>query len=262
MLRGFYTAASGMLAEQQRQDMLAHNLANAQTPGYKADQSATRAFPTMLLHAISGNERPAPIGELSTGVYMQEQMPNFRQGDIKETGNSTDVSIVQTGGGDEQVLLFAVQTEGGIRYTRNGNLQVDSEGRLATTNGWIIQSTDGTPIQVDNETFTIDSEGVVTAEDGTNRGTIEIVVEMDPMAFRKEGDGLYSFEGEAPETAHGNAETPFILRQNALEQSNVNPAQTMNDMLSAYRLFEANQKVIQAYDQSMDKVANEVGRLT
>src|SRR5690554_8122228 len=99
MLRGLYTAGSGMIAQQRRQEMLTNNLANANTPGYKADQASLRSFPNQLIKALGtdhmqkyGTNR---VGELSTGVYMQERTPNFRQGDINETRNNTDIAILQ-----------------------------------------------------------------------------------------------------------------------------------------------------------------------
>src|SRR3954449_1922827 len=102
MLRGFYTAASGMLTQQRKTEMLANNMANVNTPGFKADQSAVRAFPEMLLQRMEpGSGMAAPvsrtIGSLNTGVYMQEAMPKFRQGDLKETELNTDIAILDVG---------------------------------------------------------------------------------------------------------------------------------------------------------------------
>lgn len=114
MLRGLYGAAAGMLVQQQRQEMLTNNLANATTPGYKADQSAIRSFPTMLIAAMNTSQSPQRtpvIGELSTGVYLQEHLPNFRQGDLQETANSTDIALLQgtlpeTAAGTTGALFF------------------------------------------------------------------------------------------------------------------------------------------------------------
>ncbi|ALA53188.1 flagellar hook-basal body protein [Shouchella clausii] len=265
MLKGLYTATSGMLAAQYHQDMLANNLANAQTPGYKAEQSVSRAFPTFLMEAQSvskaGTVQKQGLGSLATAVYLQEQQTNARQGDIQETGNTTDLALLQTGLEENNAVFFAVMTENGIRYTRNGDLQVDSQGRLATAGGHLLQSTEGGPIQVDSEAFSVDESGAVVVA-GENRGTIEIVLADDTNELEREGDGLYMLEnGELP-SAHGNPDIDFSIRQAAIERSNVDTAASMNAMLSAYRLFEANQKVVQAYDQSMDKAVNEVGRLT
>ena len=99
MLRGFYTAASGMLTQQRKTEMLANNMANVNTPGFKSDQSAIRAFPEMLLQRMEpGRGVSAPvsrtIGSLNTGVYMQEAILEFRQGDLKETELNTDIALL------------------------------------------------------------------------------------------------------------------------------------------------------------------------
>ena len=133
MLQGFYTAASGMLAQQRRIEMLTNNIANANTPGYKADQAALRAFPELLLSRLEEITTPTKetrsfsagsvVGPINTGVYMQEHIPNFRQGDIKETGQPTDMALINgTLPANAGTLFFVVENENGdIRYTRHGN---------------------------------------------------------------------------------------------------------------------------------------------
>ena len=111
MLRGFYTAASGMLAQQRHQEALANNIANMNTPGYKADQATIRSFPEMLIHAqgskklSTGRNVKIPtnqmVGTINTGVYVQEYVPNITQGGLRETGMETDFALVQTDVPDE-----------------------------------------------------------------------------------------------------------------------------------------------------------------
>ncbi|KPC97657.1 Flagellar basal-body rod protein FlgG [Geobacillus sp. BCO2] len=149
MLRGLYTAASGMLAQERRVDWLTNNLANAETPGYKADAGAMRAFPELLMSRLedqpipTASRRAVPmqtvIGPLVTGVYMQELIPNFRQGDVTETGLATDMAIVDgqvpvdRASGQRGALFFAVETgEGEVRYTRNGHFTISPDGYLTT----------------------------------------------------------------------------------------------------------------------------------
>ncbi|ERN51898.1 flagellar hook-basal body protein [Alkalihalophilus marmarensis] len=271
MLRGLYGAAAGMIAQQQRQEMLTNNLANANTPGYKADQASLRAFPNMLIKAMDtqgpkGAQAPI-IGELATGVYLQERMPNFRQGDINETGNSTDIALVQGvlpegEAGRPGALFYTIQSNDEILYSRNGNFTIDGAGFLTTTEGQYVLGTNGEPLQVGDENFTLDPNGTITSSDGAVIGQINLAYAEDPMLLVKEGDGLlrYTEEGELP-TAIGNAEINYQLQQGFIERSNVDASQTMTEMMSAYRSFEANQRILQAYDQSLDKAVNEVGRL-
>ena len=272
MLRGMYGAAAGMIAQQQRQEMLTNNLANANTPGYKADQASMRSFPNMLLKAMDTAGMPpfqAPyIGELTTGVYLHERMPNFRQGDLAETGNNTDIALLQgvlppTESGRPGALFYTVQADNGeVRYTRNGNFAVDGQGFLTTTEGHYLLGADGAPLQVDNEEFRVNEDGVLLTAEEAVIGQLNIVYADDPMLLVKEGNGLLRFEGEGElPTALGNDAITYQLQQGFIERSNVDASQTMTEMMSAYRSFEANQRVLQAYDQSMDKAVNEIGRL-
>lgn len=273
MLRGLWGAAAGMITQQQRQEMLTNNLANVNTPGYKADQAAIRAFPNMLIAAMNTGNVPkgvAPvIGELTTGVYLQERMPNFRQGDLVETQNNTDVALLQgvmptnEENGQPWALFYTVQNENGeVRYTRNGNFTVDGDGFLTTGDGFYVLGTDGNPLQVNSEWFNVDGDGMITDEAGAAIGQINVVVAEDPMQLVKEGNGLLRFEGDGElPTGVGNAAVNYQLQQGFIERSNVDAAQTMTEMMQAYRTFEANQQVLRAYDESLGKAVNEVGRI-
>jgi flagellar basal-body rod protein FlgF len=276
MFRGLYTATAGMISQQRRQEMLSNNLANVNTPGYKADQASLRAFPEMLLHQIGGtgsksNVLPrvsSPIGELSTGVYMQETLPNFIQGDLQETGNRMDLALLQgtipvdEETGESGVLFFLVANEQGeSRLTRNGRFTVDSAGNLVTNQGEFLLSIEGERIQVNSERFTVRDDGSIE-EDGLIVAQLDVALVDNPNSLVKEGNGLYRFDVEEDfESAVNNPDVTYQLQQGFIERSNVNTEETMVKMLNAYRGFEANQKVIQAYDRSMDKAVNEVGKI-
>lgn len=265
MLRGLYGAAAGMLTQQQRQEMLTNNMANANTPGYKADQSSIRSFPEMLLQArnvnsVTGNVNQ--IGSISTGTYLQEALPNFRQGSIAETGNGTDVALIdgvlpEGENGERGMLFFTVQADDGTaRYTRNGQFAVSDSGQLVTTEGYPVLNAAGETIQVEDEEFRINETGVVTSSAGANLGQLGIAYAENAAELVKEGNGLLRSEEELPANAFD-----YQIKQRFVEQSNVDANQTMTEMMSALRSFEANQKVLQAYDQSLDKAVNEVGRI-
>ncbi len=249
-------------AFDDRQDQLTNNLANSNTPGFKADQSVTRSFPTMLMQANNAYQSPnrQVVGELPTAVYLQEHLMNAQQGDIQQTGQATDLALVQGGATDGAAVFFAVETENGIRYTRNGNFQVDLNGNLVTASGGRVLGTDGNPLQVGNESFTIQPSGIVVV-DGEEIGSLEVVVADDVNDLIKEGNGYVRNDQTDMQSAYNVDTVTFSVQQYALENSNVDVTSTMNEMLQAYRLFEANQKVIQAYDQSLEKTVNEVGRI-
>ncbi|MFC4558051.1 flagellar hook-basal body protein [Virgibacillus kekensis] len=266
MLRGFYTAASGMIAQQKQLESLSNNIANANTPGYKADQPVMRAFPELLMQQMGGKELPVtrefnlpvqnPIGSLNTGAYVHETVPNYQQGDIRQTGNTTDLALVNGELPDETgSLFFTVQNEAGEeRFTRNGNFTVDGQGFLVTTQGYYVLDQAGNPVQTNGMEFNVTQDGVLQA----NGQNIPLGIAYTPNAndFTKEGNGLFS--GEAGAIPAG---ATFSVQQGVLERSNVDSLQSMTQMMESYRVFETNQRVLKAYDESMGKAVNEIGRL-
>lgn len=278
MFKGFYTATTGMIAQQRRTEMLSNNIANASTPGYKADQSTVRAFPNMLLSAIEKNGKAnlqngfnpmsvQQIGTLGTGVYMQETIPDYTQGQLIQTDLKSDVALVdeylpvrgdgsRTGG-----LYFRLQTDGQEAYTRNGNFTVDSQGSLVTSGGNYVLSTTGEPIRVTSDDYTITEDGRVL-ENNELIAQIDVAYVEDPDRLIKQDNGLYYTEdGNELTSAYDDNDIAFSMRQGYIEQSNVDAGSTMTEMMSAYRSFEANQKMLQAYDRSMDKAVNEIGKV-
>lgn len=266
MLRGFYSAASGMITQQRQQEALGNNIANMNTPGYKADQAVIRSFPEMLIQANTSKQIPttrslnipmqSQIGSLNTGVYVQEMLPNFSQGDIRETNISTDLALVQDVLPDETgALFFSVQNDAGeVRLTRNGNFTVDGQGFLVTNQGYYVLDQAENPIQTDGMDFTVNSEGVLQLPGGN--AALNIVYSQDADTLIKEGDNLFSGE-----TVAVPAGATYTIQQGFLEGSNVDAATTMTEMMNAYRMFETNQRVLKAYDESLGKAVSEIGRL-
>ncbi|SET25229.1 flagellar basal-body rod protein FlgG [Salinibacillus kushneri] len=274
MLRGFYTAASGMMSQQRRQDVLSNNMANALTPGYKADQTSMRAFPELLIERTDSKQLPVNhsvnipnnklIGSLNTGVYMQETIPDFGQGDLRETGMSTDLALRNGQMPDENGSLFyTVQNQdGGTSYTRNGNFTIDADGYLVTNSGHYVLDDNGNQIQVNHDQFNVTSNGDIQVDGATI--PLGIVYHQNPTEdFTKGENDLYNIDGDGaePVNARGIGGVTFEVRQGMLERSNVDTAQTMTDMMQTYRNFEANQQVLKAYDKSMDLAVNQIGRL-
>lgn len=256
MLRGLFTAASGMYASQRKTEMLTNNMANAQTPGYKADHSHVRAFPEMLIDRFNaGKSRSERVGTLHTGVYVQELIPRFIQGDSIQTDRSTDLALLDRTDG---TAFFSVEQNGQVKYTRNGRFTIDSAGTLTTESGLPVLDVNGNRIQVASEQFEVDESGWVT-ENGVQIARLGIVQSDNPENLSKEGDGLFGTENNAGLPLAENAD--FTVSQGFVEKSNVDITRSMTDMITAYRTFEANQKVVQAYDRSLDKAVNEVGRV-
>lgn len=277
MLKGFYTAASGMIAQQRRTEMLSNNLANANTPGYKADQSSLRSFPELLLSRMNYETIPVskklawnaltPIGKLQTGVYVQETNPLFSQGDLKQTDLKTDIALVNgnlpinQATGQPGSVFFTVQNGNGEpRYTRNGNFTIDGQGFLTTPSGYYVLDENNQRIQLQSDQFVVSDNGAVL-ENNRQVARLGVAYSNNPSGqLIKEGDGLFRANA-ALANAYNTNNVGFALKQGYIEGSNVDEGQTMTEMLATYRSFEANQKVLQAYDQSMGKAVNEVGKI-
>jgi len=224
MERGLYIAASGMVAEQMRQDQIANDLANASTPGYKADRVTQRAFGDLLLsNSVTGQ----PIGGLNMGVGLDRMVTDLAPQPLRDTGNPLDMAIAGDG-------FFAVQTQQGIRYTRNGQFTESAAGTLTDQLGNAVLDRGGQPVRV--------------GADGHVAAAAAGVFALGNVA--KQGDNL--FTGAAAGQATGT------VRTGALEGSGVDPARTMVDMIASFRAFEAGQKAIQTIDDSLHKTATQV----
>jgi len=278
LLRGFYTAATGMIAQQRRTEMLTNNMSNVSTPGFKADQSSVRAFPEMLISRVNSTKVPTKsglnlptnsyVGALNTGVYVQETIPAFKQGDLRDTNNTTDLALIDVvmpvneENGKNGSVFFTVRHEDQVGYTRSGNFTLDHQNYLTTVSGHYVLNREGQPIQVNSDQFQVNEQGEVF-ENNILIDQIGIAFAENPYILTKQADGMYyANDGNAlPILNNNNGEVQFSIKQGMLEGSNVDAARTMTDMLAAYRSFEANQKVLQAYDRSMEKAVNEIGRL-
>ncbi|WML39361.1 flagellar hook-basal body protein [Neobacillus sp. OS1-2] len=286
MLKGLYSAASGMYSLERKQEALANNLANAQTPGFKKDDTVLRAFPNLLMTRIrdfneNGNGsgasqipgQPVPIGELSTGVYAQERIPSFQQGSLVQSSLPLDVAI------DDQAIpmqnvsgriikptaFFAVQMpDGGVGYTRNGKFDLDSNGNVVTSDGYRVLGANHQPLQLANgirkEDLQINGDGQITVN-SANVGQIGIAVVQNPFELRRLGGNVYQSDTQAPFIQDAGGVNPGVsLQQGYVEQSNVDAGQTMSEMMLTVRGYEANQKVITVYDQSLQQLSS-VGKL-
>jgi flagellar basal-body rod protein FlgG len=227
MDRGLYIAASGMLAEMARQDLLANDMANTSTAGYKADRVTQRSFSEVLLENTATGATVGPIG---SGAGITKQVTDLAPQTHKETGEPLDFAVAGNG-------FFAVRTAQGPRYTRNGAFQTGAGGLLVD--------------QLDNPVLTQRGRTIKVSAGGT----------VDPASLgvyklnnaKKVGEGL--FTGTAAGRDAG------IARSGALEGSGVDASRAMIDMIASLRAFESGQKVIQTIDQTLDQATSRVGSL-
>lgn len=298
MLRGLYTAASGMITQQRRHDTVTQNIANINTAGYKQVNSVTHSFPDVLISLMGDKETGGQktIGRLTTGVFAEESMSSFMQGDLKETNNSSDFGLVSSLGlvdpatdqpipfdasgkyvtEDGEVIyrpevFFTVQDANGeTRYTRDGGFRVNAAGGLLTNQGQAVLGSDGNPIVlqpgVTIDQVQSDGLGNLTSLDEEGEpvivATLGVVVVNNPHQLVREGHGVFRVDNvQAADIRALEAEDNASVRQGYLESSNVDTAQAMVDLMAAQRAYESNQKLIQYYDKSLEKAVNEIGRV-
>ncbi len=252
MERGLYIAASGMTTAMVRQDVIANNLANVSTVGFKGDRVINESFSDKLLYNVNGgNGSLQSMGEFGYGTRVAGTVTDFSQGSFRNTQEKLDVAI----GGDG---FFRIRTDdGAIAYTRNGQFTRTPDGYLTTQEGqYVLGPGDpATPVYV-GETGdpVIRADGQVAASDGSQLGQIGIST-LDIPNARKVGDNMWIGE----ETGGMPAGTQ--LKQGYVEASGVNSVSEMVEMISTLRNYESNQRVITSIDGTLDKAVNSVGSL-
>jgi flagellar basal-body rod protein FlgG len=227
MERGLYIAASGMVSEMARQDLISNDLANASTAGYKSDTAVQGSFGDLLLR---NTQTGATIGPLGRGSRIERQVTDLTAAPIKETGEDLDFAVEGDG-------FFAVQTAQGVRYTRNGQFTAAANGRLTDQLGNAVLGRNGQPV-------TVGADGKVP------QANVGIFALNNP---RKAGDNM--FQGTAAGAGTGT------VRSGALEGSGSDPVRAMTDMIASLRAFESGQKVITTIDSTLQKASNQVGSL-
>lgn len=246
MLKGLYTAALGLAVVNRQQEASANNLSNANTVGYKREDVMLRSFPAMLirrLHDPAAGDKPPVVGDLSMGVQISALVTDYSRGNIRDTQNPYHLALPGEG-------YFTVNTPQGERYTRNGDFRLSPEGLLVTTDGYPVLGQNG-EITLTNGDFNVDHLGRIFG-DGREIDRLRISIFDTPVI--KEGSSL--FRGEEPQ----ELEVPQIA-QGFLEDSNADAIGEMVNMINIMRAYEANQKVIQTQDATLDKTVNDIGRL-
>ena len=280
MIRGLYTGASGMVVQMGHLDAIANNLANVDLTGYKRDTPVDKAFPEILLRRMNddgvysfplGSVDTTPIvGRLGTGVELNEVYTVFEQGPMKQTENPFDLAL-------EGLGFFAIGTENGERYTRNGSFHLNDEGYLVTKEGQSVLGENG-PLKLKKNNFVIDQDGVVwqnAALAGDDRRLVSLeenewesmervdrlrLVDFDRTRYlKKEGNSMWVSTEESGAARTQMPERPK-LRQGFLEGANVNVVTEMVRMIEVNRSYEANQKLIQTEDALLGRLVNDVIR--
>jgi len=256
MVRGQYIAGTGMMLQRRLMETITNNIANADTTGYKKEYLVSHSFDEVLIRRINDPHvlgqtriyaRSPRVGPLNLGTQIDQLYINFTDGSLEGTERSTDLALV----GD---AFFVVQTPAGERYTRTGAFYIDQQGYLVDGEGNYLLGENGA-IYVGGLNFTVDEAGgVMIGEQYTDR--IRVVSFADNNALRKQGSNLY-FSLEAPQAGTNQ----YRILQGFLETSNVDIGREMVDMLTVFRTYETNQRMLTMIDETVGKAVNEIGRL-
>jgi flagellar basal-body rod protein FlgG len=259
-MRALHTAATGMVAQELNVQVIANNIANMRTTGYKRQRAE---FQDLLYEQVKrvGTQTSAqgnilPVGvELGGGVKTVGTPRIMTQGTLLPTGNNLDLAIRGEG------LFKILMPDGTFTYTRDGSFQMDAQGRIVTPQGWVVQP--GITIPPNSTALTINSQGQVSVVQAgsttpTLLGQITLTRFVNKNGLMSIGDNLFV---ETPASGTPQDSIPATdgvgdLQQNSLEQANVEAVTEIADLIAAQRAYEMNTKVITASDQMLQATAN------
>lgn len=263
MVRGLYISASGALVAQANVDLIANNLANVSTGGFKRSLMVATASPeSEQLYRIQTDPGQDPnsnvpgvgtqqrIGELTFGAQIYDTPTVFSQGELQQTGNQLDFALQGNG-------FFTIQTPQGVRYTRDGEFVRNAQGLLSTQDGNLVLGQGGAPITIPDGIVTSDQHGNLDAN-GQAIGQLQIVQFQNPNAVRPQGNAEFVDTGGAGPVA----DTATAVDQGMLEKSNADVVSSMIDLITNQRWFDANEKSIQTQDTANQQVIEQVGRVS
>jgi len=258
MIRSLWISKTGLDAQQTNLDVIANNLANVATNGFKRSRAV---FEDLLYQTIrspgaqSSQNTQLPSGlQVGTGVRPVATARIFTQGNLQQTGNSFDVAI--NGAGFFQIQL----PDGSTAYTRDGSFHLDSQGQLVTASGFVLLP--GITVPANTLSVTIGQDGVVSAVQSGNPapvqiGQIQLANFVNPAGLAPLGQNLFveTAASGAPTTGTPGTSGLGLLNQGYVETSNVNVVEELVNMIQAQRAFEINSRAIQVSDQILQRLA-------
>lgn len=258
MLKGLYTAYTGMLNEQNRMDIMTNNLANASTVGFKKEGSTSQSFNSILAYKLKdssvGLGSSENIGANTPGVKIGENYTDYTQGSFRVTGNTFDLALTDSG-------FFAVEFtnkagETSTKYTRAGNFTLNKDGYLVTSDGDYVLDTANRRIKLDPlKESAVLTDGTIT-QDGTQVAKIQIA-DFENYDYLTRYGETYFEPVEGAKSVASRAE----IQSGYLEMANVQVVSEMVNMISITRQYESNQKILQTYDSSLEIAVKEIGKV-
>jgi flagellar basal-body rod protein FlgF len=246
---GLYLSAAALRVQEYRQDVIANNLANVNTAGFKGDLAVIRGRRPAPQEQPSAADLYVPVlDDVRGGLRSGGTYTNFSQNQLVQTGRDLDVALNGPG-------FFAVAGDGRTEYTRDGRLERDAQGNLVlAASGRQMLDESGRPIQLRDGRIQIDRDGTVRVN-GETQGKLGIVNFANPAALRKAGFNTYVADGAQAETA------PAAVVPQCVVGSNVDPTRALVDMLTGQRAYEASARMLQSADTMTGQAVNDIARL-
>lgn len=252
MYQGFYELTSGLLTQRRNLNVIAANMANIETPGYKSDTQSDSTFQEQMLIRTGRTDKSARKNlAVTTPIVMaDETTTNYSQGTLKETGNVLDAAISGKG-------FFRIgRPDGTEQYTRNGQFSLTDDGTLVLSDLGNVLDENGNPIHLADENFTISEDGTITDSGERKIAKIGLADFEDYSALHREDNGLYSTDNEKIAVP---ADTKILQKQ--VEQANVDMTAEMTSMMTAQRALQSAAQMLKMYDGVLSHACNDVGRL-
>ena len=252
MYKGFYQLTSGMLSQGRRLDVVANNMSNVSTTGYKADRyTDSTAFQEVMISRIGNKDKrnAAELGRESYILAPDQLYTDYTQGSFEETELPLDFAIEGEG-------FFAIFREGGgIGYTRAGSFSLDDEGYLCLPGQGRVLDPNYEQIQLPTDNIYVDKDGVIyTMQNRNQLGTLGVFEFADTAALERNDWGL--FVGGQPQAGEN-----YVIHHKMVERSNANMVHEMVAMMTAQRALQSAAEMSKIYDQVMSKDSTEVGRM-
>lgn len=251
MFKGFYNLTSGMLSQERKLNVIANNLINVSTAGYKSDQYVASTFDQVMINRLGNKDKSGAeeIGEESYILASSEIDTNYDQGIPEETNLTMDFAIDGDG-------FFAIQAEDGtLLYTRNGGFSLDEEGYLCLAGQGRVLDPEGEPIQLITDKVRGDESGVIYSGN-IALGQIGVFSFPDNKQLERNAQGFFLPNGQQAEW-----NPAARLYWGHVERSNVDLVREMSQMLTTQRALQSASQVSKMYDQLMTKAATDLGRL-
>ena len=250
MLKGFYNLTSGMLSQGRRLDVVANNMTNISTAGYKAEMYTDRTFDEVMVSRI-GNKIKTPYQTFETyQAYIlapDHLYTDFGQSSFEETNLPLDFAIQGEG-------FFAIQTADGVAYTRAGSFTLDNEGYLCLSELGRVLDREGNPIQLPTDHLETDQQGGLYSENGDYYATLGVFTFEDNDALERTPYGLFVGDG-------AQVNEDVVIHHKWVERSNVNMVKEMVKMMTTQRALQSAAQMSKIYDQVITKGVTEIGRL-